>query len=146
MRGRIFAALELIDWSHLAPADRVDLLRAYTLVLTRLGRPDEDASRRLANRFDSLFPARAIEADFLLAELLAYLQAPTAAAKIMAIMRQATTQEEQIHYALVLRVLKAGWTQALTRGVLPLVCHKGRGLSRGQYVRERETDDQVSGD
>ena len=113
LRGRMLAALDGMDWSRLAPEDRVDLLRAYTLVLTRLGRLDEEVSRRLANRFDSLFPARAIEADFLLAELLAYLQAPTAAAKIMAIMRQATTQEEQIHYALVLRVLKTGWTPTL---------------------------------
>ncbi len=60
-----------------------------------------------------LFPARAVEVDFLLAEILAYLQAPTAAAKIMAALREATTQEEQIHYALVLRGLKAGWTPAL---------------------------------
>jgi putative heme-binding domain-containing protein len=82
-------------------------------VLLRLGRPDEEACRRLASRLDARFPAHAIEADFLLAEILSYLQAPTAATKIMAAMHEASTQEEQIHYALVLRVLKAGWTQAL---------------------------------
>ena len=64
-------------------------------------------------KFDALFPARAVEVDFLLAEILAYLQAPTAAAKIMAALREAPTQEEQIHYALVLRGLKTGWTRAL---------------------------------
>ena len=124
LRGRILAALDAIDWSRLGRSDRVDLLRAYALAFMRLGRPDDEACRRLAAKFDPLFPARALEVDFLLAEILAYLQAPTAAAKIMAALREATTQEEQIHYALVLRGLKAGWTRPLARGVLPLVRHR----------------------
>jgi putative heme-binding domain-containing protein len=113
LRGRVMAALDGIDWSRLGPPDRVDLLRAYSLAFTRLGRPDDAACRRLAARFDPLFPARALEVDFLLAEILAYLQAPTAAAQVMAALREAPTQEEQIHYALMLRVLKAGWTRPL---------------------------------
>jgi putative heme-binding domain-containing protein len=111
--GRILAALDRIDWSRLARPDRVDLLRAYSLAFTRLGRPDDAACQRLAARLAPRFPARALEVDLLLAEVLAYLQAPTAAAKIMAALREAPTQEEQIHYALVLRGLKAGWTLAL---------------------------------
>jgi putative heme-binding domain-containing protein len=113
LRGRILAALDAIDWSRLDRADRVDLLRAYSLAFTRLGRPDDEACRRLAARFDPLFPARAVEVDFLLAEVLAYLQAPTAAAKVMAALREAPTQEQQIQYALVLRGLKVGWTLPL---------------------------------
>jgi putative heme-binding domain-containing protein len=113
LRGRVLSALDAMDWSRLAAEDRVDLLRAYTLALLRLGRPDDEACRRLATRLDGFFPAHAIDADLLLAEILAYLQAPTAATKIMAAMREASTQEEQIHYALVLRVLKTGWTPAL---------------------------------
>ena len=113
LQGRILAALDGIDWSRLGPPDRVDLLRAYSLAFMRLGRPDDEACRRLIAKFDPLFPARAVEVDFLLAEILAYLQAPTAAAKIMAALREAPTQEEQIQYALVLRGLKAGWTRPL---------------------------------
>src|SRR5262249_51175033 len=37
----------------------------------------------------------------------------TAAAKIMAALHEAPTQEEQIQYALILRVLKTGWTLPL---------------------------------
>jgi putative heme-binding domain-containing protein len=113
LRGRILAALDGIDWSRLAAADRPDLLRAYELVLLRLGRPDDDACRDLSGRLASLFPTRAVEVDFLLGELLAYLQEPSAAAKIMAALRAAPTQEEKIHYALVLRVLKTGWSRPL---------------------------------
>jgi putative heme-binding domain-containing protein len=113
LRRRMLAALHGIDWSRLEPSDRVDLLRAYGLVFTRLGRPDDAACRRLSARLAPLFPSRAVEADFLLAELLAYLQDPSAAAKIMAALREAPTQEEKIQYALVLRVLKTGWTLPL---------------------------------
>ena len=113
LRGRILAALDAIDWSRLSRSDRVDLLRAYSLAFIRLGRPDDEACRRLAAKFEPLFPARAVEVDFLLAEVLAYLQAPTAAPKIMAALREGTTQEEKIQYALILRGLKIGWTPPL---------------------------------
>jgi putative heme-binding domain-containing protein len=107
---RILHALDAIDWSRLGRSDQADLLRAYSLAFIRLGRPDDETCRRLVARFDSLFPNRTVEVDYSLAEILCYLQAPTAAAKVMAALQAAPTQEEQIHYALALRVLKAGWT------------------------------------
>jgi putative heme-binding domain-containing protein len=45
--------------------------------------------------------------------MLVYLEAPDAATKLMAALRAAPTQEEQLEYARALRVLKTGWTQAL---------------------------------
>jgi putative heme-binding domain-containing protein len=113
LRDRMLAVLDRLDRARLSPADRVDLLRAYQLALIRLGRPDEEGCRRLAARLAPLFPSRDMEADFLLAELLAYLQAPDAAPKLMKALRESTTQEEQIHYALMLRVVKTGWTRPL---------------------------------
>ncbi|WP_165243588.1 c-type cytochrome [Paludisphaera soli] len=113
LQAEILATLDAIDASQLAPADRVDLLRAYALAYSRLGRPIDEAIARLVARFDPMFPTKAVESDFLLAEILAYLQAPTAAAKIMTALREANSQEEQIQYALILRNLKAGWTPAL---------------------------------
>ncbi len=113
LQGPILSSLDAIDWSRLSRADRVDLLRAYALAFTRLGRPDEAVSHGLIAKFDALFPAKYVEADFLLAEILAYLEAPTAAPKLMAALRTAPTQEEQIQYALILRGLKAGWTLQL---------------------------------
>jgi putative heme-binding domain-containing protein len=44
-----------------------------------------------------------------------YLQAPSAAAKTVALLERASTQEEQIEYARTLRALKAGWTPGLRR-------------------------------
>ncbi len=113
LEGRVLAALDAIDWSRLGRFDRVDLLRAYALTFIRLGKPDEEATRRLVAKFTPIFPVKTVEADLSLAEILAYLQAPEAASKIMRALRDAPTQEEKIQYALILRGLKTGWTGAL---------------------------------
>src|SRR5262249_53319191 len=120
-----------IGWSRLSTADRADLLRAYELALLRLGRPDDEACRRLVARLEPLFPANGIEVDSLLAEILAYLQAPSAAAKLVAALREAPTQEEQVHYALVLRGLKAGWTRPLREEYFRWFATKGAAYRGG---------------
>src|SRR5262249_3957588 len=93
--------------------DRIDLLRAYSLALIRLDKPDEAAQQRLIARFDPLFPTKKPELDELLAHLLIYLEAPSAATKVVAALQAAPTQEEQIDYAVALRSLKTGWTDGL---------------------------------
>ncbi len=110
---RIMDSLDGIDWSKLAPNDRVDLLRAWSLAFIRLGRPDDATQQRLVAKFEPMFPARHRETDLVLSQILAYLQAPGAASKLVAALRKAPTQEEQIDYVSALRVLKTGWTQPL---------------------------------
>jgi putative heme-binding domain-containing protein len=113
LQGKMLAALDRVDWASLAHQDRLDLLRAYGLVFLRLGEPDDATRTRLAQTFDSKVPAQTRELNAELAQLLVYLQSPGAATKIMALMRAAPTQEEQIDYALNLRALKTGWTTPL---------------------------------
>ena len=110
---QLLAALDRINWSALRNRDRVDLLRTFSLAFTRLGRPNDAICRDLIDKFESLFPAETRELNALLANVLVYLETPTAATKIMALFRTAPTQEEQIDYALALRVLKTGWTMDL---------------------------------
>ena len=113
LRAKVLSALSKISWPGLAQGDRIDLLRAYSLALIRLGRLDEPQRQRLIAKFDPLFPAKKTELDELLARLLIYLQAPDAAQKVIAALRTAPTQEEQVDYAVALRALKTGWTPAL---------------------------------
>jgi putative heme-binding domain-containing protein len=112
-QGQMLAALETLDSPALTTADRLDLLRAYELVFTRLGQPQETDRRRLIEKLEPQFPSSSREVNAQLANLLVYLQAPKAAPKIMAAFRAARTQEEQIDYALALRALKTGWTMPL---------------------------------
>jgi putative heme-binding domain-containing protein len=113
LQERLLGALDRIAWAGLATGDRLDLLRAYALAFTRLGSPGDDTRQRLIARLDPLFPAAQRDVSIQLANLLVFLQSPTIAAKGMAAFQRATTQEEQIEYALALRALRAGWTMPL---------------------------------
>lgn len=110
---RLLTALGGISWASLSPADRADLLRAYSLAIIRLGPPDAVSKATLVTKLDGVFPTKRPELDALLARLLIYLEAPNAASKTLAALRAAPTQEEQVDLAVALRSLKTGWTPAL---------------------------------
>ncbi len=110
VREQILDALAKIDWAPLAEVDRVALLRAYQLAVLRLGRPDEARQQEMIKRFDALFPAESEPLNRELCGLMIYLQAPSTATKTLALLKNAQTQEEQIQYAISLRLLKTGWT------------------------------------
>ena len=113
LQGRILTALDRINWSRLDVPQQLDLIRAYVLACTRLGRPDEAACARLLAKFDPLFPTSNRELNAELAPMLVYLDSPNAATKLMAALAKAPSQEEQLDYVRTLRVLKTGWTPAL---------------------------------
>jgi putative heme-binding domain-containing protein len=113
LREKMLESLGKFDWQSLKYGDRLDLLRAYSLIFIRLDKPAEETRQALFEKFDALFPARRPEADALLAHLLIYLEAPSAAAKTVAALEAAPTQEQQIDLAVALRTLKSGWTPEL---------------------------------
>jgi hypothetical protein len=100
LQSRMLAALERIDFGALPVPDKLDLLRAYQLVFTRLGSPDEASRQRLIARFDPFLPANYRELNWELGELLTYLQAPSAAPKLMALMRTTGTAPVGTFYPL----------------------------------------------
>ncbi|MBL9198904.1 MAG: c-type cytochrome [Opitutaceae bacterium] len=108
----LLAALSKIDHGKLDAARQLTHLRTIQVVLNRFGRPDAAAVKALIAKLDPLFPARTREANWLLCETLVFLEASTVAAKAVALIKSAPTQEEQIEYARSLRMLKAGWTTA----------------------------------
>lgn len=110
LQEEMFDALDSFDWEQLSEVDRIALLRAYQLTLLRLGRPDEARQSKLATRLSPFYPAATEPLNRELCGLLIYLQVPEAATKTLALLKQAQTQEEQIYYALSLRLLKTGWT------------------------------------
>jgi putative heme-binding domain-containing protein len=115
LRDRILAALDGIDWDRLDEGRRLDLVRVYQVALNRFGRPDDAAVSRLIGRLEPYYPARSRELNAEMSQVLIYLQAPSAAARTIALLEHAPTREEQIDYARHLRLLKAGWTPELHR-------------------------------
>ena len=112
-RAKLLDALLTVEWSPLNHDQRLTFIRAIEITLNRFGRPDDARVGKLIAKLDPVFPAPTRELNWLLCETLAYLQAPTAAAKGIALIANAPTQEEQIEYARSLRMLKVGWTTEL---------------------------------
>jgi putative heme-binding domain-containing protein len=143
LQKRILSALDRIKWDKLSEQDKLDLLRAYTLAFTRFGTPDNATRERLIAKFDPHFPAKSRELKAELAPMLVYLEAPSAATKLMAVLRTAPTQEEQMDMARALRVLKTGWTQPLReeyfRWFLKAANFKG-GASLAGFLRDIKAD------
>jgi putative heme-binding domain-containing protein len=115
---RFMQSLNRIDWNSLNADQHLQLLRVYTLVFTRLGPPNDADRAEMISRFNKAFPSDRRELDFELAQLLVYLQAPTAAGKIVDLLVNSPTQEEQIGYAKSLRHLQVGWTDTSRRAYL----------------------------
>ncbi len=92
---------------------RLDVLRSITLALTRGGKPKAELTSKLIASLDPIYPARTPEENRDLSAIMAFLEAPSAVEKGMALLTEASGQEEQIGYALNLRHLKDGWTPAL---------------------------------
>lgn len=111
MGGKLLAALLKLKIGKLPHEQQLTALRTIEIVLNRFDRPDEATVAKLSAKLDPLFPAKGADTNWLLCETLCYLQSPTAAAKGMALIAAAPTQEEQIEYARSLRMLKAGWTK-----------------------------------
>jgi putative heme-binding domain-containing protein len=111
----ILGALEKIDYAKLPHERKLDLVRLYHVLFNRFGEPSEAGRERTIARFDAVYPAESPALNAEIANLLVFLQAPTAAAKTIALLDEAPTQEEQIDYARALRMLKAGWTPELRK-------------------------------
>ncbi|HXG48416.1 MAG TPA: c-type cytochrome [Methylomirabilota bacterium] len=143
LQGRMLAALDRIAWKKLSEAERLDLMRAYALTFTRLGPPDETTRQALIAKFEPLFPSSSRALNSELGQMLVFLEAPTAATRLVAALRSAPTQEEQMDYARMLRVLKTGWTQPLReeyfRWFLRAANFKG-GASLAGFLRNMKAD------
>jgi putative heme-binding domain-containing protein len=112
LKGPILEALGRIDWQKLTDWQRLDLLRVHAVLFNRLGPPEGEARARVIKQFDPHLPAKSRELNAELGQLLVYLEAPGVAGKLLKMLAEAPTQEEQMEYARSLRVLKTGWTPA----------------------------------
>jgi len=115
LEGEILRSLGRTAANKLDYARKLDALRLLAVVFNRFGRPDDGTAAAVISRLDDDFPGKGRERNIEICNLLVYLGSPSVAAKGMALMEAAPTQEEQIDYARALRVLKVGWTPELRR-------------------------------
>ncbi len=109
LEPRVLEALGRVDWSKLTPPQKIDYLRAYQLTFLRMGAPGPEWKGKAGQHLLAFYPARTREVNAELCKLVCYLEVPGAVTRTLALMEKAPTQEEQIEYALALRVVKTGW-------------------------------------
>jgi putative heme-binding domain-containing protein len=114
-RDQILAALLKRDFIKLTNDQRMAYVRLIEIVLHRFGNPDDATVAAIITKLDPSYPADNFELNWLLTETLAYLQAPNTAAKGMALIAAAESQEPQMEYVRSLRLLKTGWTKELRK-------------------------------
>ena len=131
LQPRLLAALDAFDWEKLNDAQRLEVLRMYGLAFIRMGEPTAELKAKAIARLDARFPSKNPLANGMLCELLVYLQAPSAAAKSVALLQSAPSQEEQISYAVPLRLLRTGWTPGLRETYFKWLFQKAPGYRGG---------------
>ena len=135
---QVVAALNRIQLGELAEESQLALLRAYALAFIRLGAPDDASRAQVIERLAAYYPSRNRALNAELCQLLVYLQAPNAIDTTLALIAQATTQEERIHYLLSLRSLPGEWSQDQLRryfAAFRLTAGDRGGASFGGFLR-----------
>ncbi|WPP50346.1 c-type cytochrome [Catalinimonas niigatensis] len=83
-----------IDYGQLADAEKVDLLRAFELVLFRQGTPNADVKAKLIAYLDAHYPAEDNTINRSLSKLMVALDAPQVVSKTLAILENAEDDDQ----------------------------------------------------
>lgn len=102
--------LTQLPWKSLTTQQQLNLLRAYGLVFIRLGAPSPEQRQQVIAQLDAAFPTTDNRVNRELAMVLVYLKAPGAITRTVDLMTSASSQEDQMYYAFVLRDQAEGWS------------------------------------
>ena len=86
--------------------------------ISRQGKPAAEGAKAIIAELDPLYPAKTVELNRELCQVLLAIGAPDAVAKTVKLLEDAPTQEEQLNYVLALRTITDGWTPELHRTYL----------------------------
>jgi len=87
-------------------------VRAAELALARFGPPYPETKGELLRALDGAYPAKSFALNRELSQILIALEAPGVVPRTLALVQQAPTLEEQLHYVFHLRHVRAGWSAA----------------------------------
>ncbi len=89
LKNRILQALTKIDYTKLSSSQQIDLLRAFELIFSRMGKPEGSTRSQVISYLDKHFPAKANDLNRMLSKLLIHVESPGAVEKTLALMENA---------------------------------------------------------
>ncbi len=111
-------ALASIPFAGLNEEQALNKFRVIEVSIARQGIPTGDIAKQVIADIGPLYPAKSASMNRELCQILLALNAPDAVAKAIVLLKAATTQEEQLTYAVHLRNVKTGWNDELRRTYL----------------------------
>jgi len=114
----ILKALASIPFTDLTEEETLDKLRVIEVSIARQGVPTGEVAKQLIADVDPLYPAKTAAVNRELSQILLALNAPNAVARTVALLKAATTQEEQVTYVVNLRNVRTGWNVDLRKTYL----------------------------
>ena len=132
-QAAIFKSLSSIPFAGLTEEQTLEKLRVIEVSIARQGVPTGDVAKQIIADLDPIYPAKSESVNRELAQIMVALNAPTAVAKTVGLLKAATTQEEQVTYAMALRNMKSGWNVDLRRTYL-LWWNTGRSTEHPAHV------------
>lgn len=112
VRRPMLEALDRPGWLNLSTEEKIQAMRTLTLTFLRVGPPDELERATIIGR-GGKFPTGNAALDVEIGQLMVYLAAPYAASTLVNALENSPTQEEQIRYAAMLRLVDNGWNDEL---------------------------------
>lgn len=138
LQGKLLANLQALNFKKLSRTQKLECLRLYALAFVRMGEPDQSTADSVARTLDPFYPSGDAHLDRELSRVLVYVNSPTVITKTLALMEKEyevdhdvtaellarnagyggtiakmlanTPDLQKIHYALVLRNMRFGWT------------------------------------
>ena len=107
---KIVDRLGALPWKTLTEEQTLEALRIFQVAFLRLGPASPDVRSRACSTLSPLYPAGTFPLNRELSQLLVVLEADGAVHRTVALLGATRVQEEQMHYAYVLRVARQGWS------------------------------------
>ena len=106
----LLVSLSQLNTEKLTESQVLAGLRVLGLCFIRMGEPDAQMAHDISFVLNRFYPSKSPAINRELCRMLCYLNSSEVAAKTLTLLADAPSQEEQIHYAYCLRVLKDHWT------------------------------------
>jgi putative heme-binding domain-containing protein len=110
LQAAALRSLGAIPWDQISDEQKIDLLRAYGLVLIRMGGANANARKIINEKIGPHYPSKSSRINQELCRLLIATGHPDVVEITLNLLVQAPTQEEQLHYVHSLSVLQTGWS------------------------------------
>ncbi|MCW3113473.1 MAG: heme-binding protein [Segetibacter sp.] len=89
LQPKMISALASINFAQLSEPQKIDVLRAFELLILRMGKPTGANNAKLIAYLNPKFPTKSNELNRLLSKVLVYVDAPQAVSKTMTLMATA---------------------------------------------------------